>query len=80
MKNICTQNRSLDSLTKDEVEQLDFMVARLQANINKGTCNADGLGHYAKMMYNVVYPRTVRKQRHFTGRQLRVISALKAGY
>lgn len=31
MKNSCTQNRTLDSLTKDENETLDFMVAKLHS-------------------------------------------------
>jgi hypothetical protein len=80
MKNTCTQNRTIESLTKDEHETLDFMVAKLQTIMsNPRPSSAASAASYAQFIYRQVYPRTVAQPRHFTDRQLRVLSAIKAG-
>lgn len=77
MKNTTTQNRTLDSLTLDEIAQLDFMLAKMQNQIANGRLQA--LSFMAECMYHVVYPRTKAEKRHFTGRQRRVLQSIKLG-
>lgn len=82
MKNRTTQNRELTSVTRDENEALDENLAVFNRIFHAGKRsdgNAEALRLIAETMYHVIYPRTVRKPRHFAGRQRRVLSSIKLG-
>ncbi len=74
MKNRTTQNRTLDSVTRQENEALDENLKTLNRILETGKKsegNAYSVGQIAVAMYHVIYPRTVPAKRHFVGRQKR---------